>query len=704
MTDNGPPIRYLFEPRSVAVIGVSTNRNKLGYKVYENIVEGGFRGHAYAVNPRGGRILDRPVHENVNDIEGDLDMAVVTVPADRVMDVVEDCGKKGVGFLVVITSGFSEIGAVALERSIADRARKLGMRLVGPNIFGIYSSAVSLNATFGPRNVLAGNVGVISQSGAIGSAMIGKTSVENLGMSSFISVGNKADVDEADLLDYLAEDPVTKVVLMYIEGVKDGESFIEAVRRASAKKPVVIIKSGRSRRGAIAAASHTGSLAGADEVFDAVARQAGAIRAESMQEAIDWCKFLVSSPKPLGPNTLIVTNGGGIGVLASDACERYNVELVEPSQTMREVIGDFVPPFGSVKNPVDLTGQARAEDYDQSLRASQDIDGIDAIICLYCETAVLDAEGLTQVVRDRWDDFRNTKPIVFSFFGGAALEESVHNLRREGIPVFSDVYEAVSCLGALMRYQGPVDKPTRHSTFDPGTLLEVEKVVEGALCDGRDFLLAQEARRVLEVVGIPMPMAETVTTMREAVDVADSIGYPVAMKVVSRDILHKSDAGGVALDLDDTEELVDAYQAIMGRCRTFDPSARIDGIEVAQMVTEGLETIVGARRDSTYGPILMFGLGGIHVEILKDVTFRSMPVGKGEVMRMMSEIRSYPLLLGVRGEEKKDLEGIANALLRVGALIEECQRIADIEINPLVALDQGDGVIALDTRIILKKP
>jgi acyl-CoA synthetase (NDP forming) len=577
------------------------------------------------------------------------------------------------------------------------------MRVLGPNIFGIYSRACALNATFGPKGILPGSVAIVSQSGAIGSAMIGKTAAERIGLSAMVSIGNKADIDESDLIEHLMDDPSTRVIMLYMEGVRDGERFLRALRRATARKPVVVIKAGRSRRGALAAASHTGSLAGSDDVFDAVVRQCGAIRAENIQEALDWSKFLAGSALPAGRRALILTNGGGIGVLAADACEKHGVGLYDDGETLRRRFRDVVPPFGSLKNPVDLTGQATPDDYDSSLGAALELEGVHAVVCLYCETGVFDPDRLAEIVTRRYGQYRPVKPVVFSFFGGQALEDRVVGLRKAGVPVFSDVYQAVACLGASFRQSS-------HLADGPGTAIEelpgmdiaaARRAVDGAAAEGRTFLLAHEARELMGAAGVGMPESRIARSLEGTVAAARETGFPVVMKVVSKDIVHKSDAGGVALDLEDEREVVDAYQAIMQSCRAHAPHAVIEGVEVTRMVAGGVETIVGARRDPTFGPTVMFGLGGIYVEVLRDVTFRASPVDRREAMRMVSGVRSYPLLLGVRGEERKDIEGILDAILRVQALLQALPRVTDVELNPLRVFDQGEGVVALDARVLL---
>ena len=428
--DDNLNIKHLFEPRGIAVIGASSNRTKIGYKIVQNIVNGGYTGNVYPVNPRGREVLGLPMYKNLAEVEDAVDVACICIPAPYVFDVVKDCAARGVKYVPIITSGFSEVGNTEGERQIVDYARERGMGVLGPNIFGIYSAEVSLDATFGPGNIMAGNVAIITQSGALGIAMIGKTATENIGLSAIVSVGNKSDVDEADLLAYLTGHAGTKVIMMYIEGIKEGEKFIKAVKEATQKKPVVVIKSGRSKRGAVAAASHTGSLAGADEIFDAIMRQCGVLRAESLQEAFNWSKFLADAPIPSGENTVIVTNGGGIGVLATDACEKYDVKLYDDLHTLKQIFSPVTPDFGSTKNPVDLTGQAAPADYNGALGAGVENEAINSVIALYCETAVFDADSLSRMIKTNYANYQTgQKPIIFSILGGQVIEESIVTLR-----------------------------------------------------------------------------------------------------------------------------------------------------------------------------------------------------------------------------------------------------------------------------------
>jgi len=695
-------IRYLFEPRSVAVLGASADRSKIGYRLVENIVRGGYAGKLYPVNPKGGELLGQKVWRSLDEVADEIDMAVIAVPAKGTYQAVEQCARHGVKHVPIITSGFSEMGNAEEEHRIVRLAREHGMRVLGPNIFGVFSAKSSLNATFGPPGIQHGSVAIVTQSGALGIAMIGKTAVENIGLSAIVSVGNKADIDESDLLTYLMADEQTRIVLMYIEGVQHGERLVATLKQAAIKKPVVVVKSGRSKRGAIAAASHTGSLAGSDEVFDAIMRQCGVMRGESLEEAFNWCKFLAAAPTPRGENTVIVTNGGGIGVLATDASEKYGVKLYDDARLLKETFGSVTPDFGSTKNPVDLTGQAGPQQYDAALAAALASEHIDATLALYCETAIFDAQNLAGMIRSNADAYRKGgKPIVFSTLGGEMTESCIGVLRKESVPVFGEVYQAVSCLGALYRqrrhiaeYSDAVDE----ADIDIGL---VEKAVASARAAGRTFMLPRESRELMRAIGVAMPQNAVAHNLDEAVKAAETIGYPVVMKIVSPEIIHKSDAGGVALDLENKEEVIDAYQAINVNARRYKPDARIEGVEVSQMLVRTTETIVGARQDKAFGPTVMFGLGGIYVEVMKDVAFRAAPLSRKEAQLMVKEIRSYPLLLGVRGEKRKDIEAVVDTILKLATLVRRCRAVSDIELNPLVVYDHGQGVKALDVRVLL---
>jgi acetate---CoA ligase (ADP-forming) len=699
-----PDIKFLFEPRGVAIIGASKDESKIGHKFVRNIVASGFKGGIYPVNPEGGEILGQKVYKNVGEIPGDVDIACIVIPAKFCFDSIKACCAKGVTFAVIIAAGFSEIGNTAEEKKIVAYAREHGMRVLGPNIFGVYSATSSLNATFGPMNVRPGHVAVITQSGAIGIGMMGKTVTENIGLSAIISVGNKSDIDESDLLEYLVAQDQTKIIMMYIEGISDGERLVNILKKAVKTKPVVVIKSGRSKRGAMAAASHTSSLAGEDRVFDDIIKQCGVLRSENISDALTWCRFLASTAIPKGENTVVITNGGGIGVLTADACEKYDVPLYDDQQVLAKTFESVIPAFGSSKNPVDLSGQAPASYYDTSLTAALESKEINAVICLACETAVFDPDAFAEVVRKQVPAYQGKKPLVFSLFGGAKIDHYIQEFTKNDIPAFEDVYTASSLMGAMFanyRTRNAQPETINKINLDSDKMNEIIRRVRA---DNRTFLLANEAQEIMQIAGIPIPKSSLAHNLDEALKCAEEIGYPVVMKIVSKDIIHKSDAGGVALDLSDRKEVMDAFEAIMHNARSYNPNAKIQGVEVDEMVRDEVETIVGARRDHSFGPTVMFGLGGIYVEVMRDIVFRSFPLGNQEILKMISQIRSYPLLLGVRGEKRKDIETVADTISRVGTILQDCKDITDIEINPLVVYSQGEGVRAVDVRILLSKP
>lgn len=702
--DRAAEMRSLFQPRTIAVFGASANQAKVGYRVVENLLQGGYQGTVYPINPHGGEILGCVVFRKLGEIEDDIDVAVMAIPARYVFDAVVECAEKGVKHLVIISSGFSEVGNIDEEKRIADYAREHGMRVLGPNVFGVFSDACAMNATFGPSGILPGHVAIVTQSGALGIAMIGKTAAESLGLSAVVSVGNKSDIDEADLLEYLGRDERTRVILLYIEGVKNGGRLGRTLRWVTRRKHVVVIKSGRSKRGAMAAASHTGSLAGADEVFDAVMKQCGALRAESVQDAFNWVQYLATAPAPTGKDAVIVTNGGGIGVMATDACEKYDIALFDDQKRLREAFSSVMPDFGSSKNPVDLTGQATAGDYQQALDAALEEDRVHSVLALYCETALFDTDQFGSLLRETYERFRERKPIVFTLFGGAKIEALVRELRREGIPVFANVYEAVSCLGVLYRSWR---NHRREQEDVPSVALPIDRiasVLRTAGSEQRGFLLAQEASVVAAELGLSMPQSIVAGNLDEVVQATEKIGFPVVLKIVSKDIIHKSDAGGVALDLQTREEVIDAYQAILRACRAYKRDAKIEGMEVAEMVRAGVEIIIGARQDRSFGPLVMVGLGGIYVEVMKDVAFRAAPVDRAMALEMIADLRSFPLLLGVRGEKRKDIEAVADAIVTLSHLVDQCREITDIEVNPLVAYDVSEGAKAVDVRILFQTP
>ena len=701
-------IKYLFEPRSVAVVGASSKPTKIGYKILENIKLGGYEGKVYPINPKEKEILGYKSYSNVKDISeiDEIDIAIIAVPQPIVLPAVKSLVSKKIKYLFIVTSGFSEIGKTKEEKELVEFSNKNNMRIVGPNIFGHFVNKSKLNASFASSDIPRGHVSLISQSGALGAALIGETGEENIGLSSIVPLGNKSDIDESDLLPYLMNDDSTKVILIYMEGVKNGEKLISALKKATQKKPVIVIKSGRSKKGAQAAASHTGSLSGSDKVFSAIMNQCGVHRPENVVEALQWAKFLSNAPVPKGDNTVIITNGGGVGVMAADACEKYGVHLFDNHNSLYEAFGDLVPEFGSVKNPIDITGSLGIEGYEKCIEAAVKHPDIHSIVCLGCEHALFGEIALKKTIKRVHKKYGHIKPILYVFYGGKSIKDAIIYLKKEGIPIYGDVYEAMACLGELYKDKNYKDLIPSNSEINiDGIKIDfnsIQKILNEVKADGRQFLLAHEAKNLMTAANIPMPKSYIATNIAAAVKFAKEINGPVAMKIVSKDILHKSDANGVLLNLETSEEVMDAWQAIMLNSRKYDPTATIKGIEVGEMIKIESETIIGGRRDSVFGPTIMFGSGGIYVEVLKDVAFRSLSFSRHEISSMLKETKLYPLLLGVRGQAKKDINAIIDVILKIEIIIRKFKELTDIEINPLIAYEDGLGVKAVDVRILIK--
>jgi acetyltransferase len=693
-------LELLFKPRGVAVLGASRNPDKLGHLILKNIIDGGYEGGVFPVNPQAGEILGRTVHASVEQVAGEVDIAILALPRSAVLDAIHQCGRKGVRFLVVITSGFSEVGDLAGERALVSAAAPYGMRILGPNIFGIYSAAVKLNATFGPAEIMPGNIAMITQSGALGVALMGKTVVEKLGLSGVVSIGNKADISEVDLLEYISTDENTKVVLIYLEGTKDGKELLRTLGEVVPRKPVVMIKAGRSAKGARAAASHTGSMAGSDMVFDAAMRQSGVLRAEDVNEAFSWLRTLSTQPLPRGEKVLIVTNGGGVGVMATDAAEKQGLSLLDDMSYLEKTFGKDVPSYGSTKNPIDLTGQAREDDYVRVLAKALREEPIKGIVALNCEMATTDPDTLAQKIITTVRQ-GPPKPLAFALIGGRKMEKCMELLHDAGIPAYGYPEAAVSALTALFRwwrYRNEEKEKIEPLDVD---FTAARSVIEYARRMNRLQLLEVEAKEILRIIGLKVPRSVAVRSLEECVRAAETIGYPVVLKVISPDIIHKTEAGGIRIGLSDAGEVAQGYQSIMANCRRRFPKAIISGISVNEMIRGGIETIVGSSTDTSFGPVVMFGLGGIYVEVLKDVVFRIAPVTRREARKMVEEIESFPLLLGARGEKVKDIDSITDAVYRIGILMDVMRDIAELDVNPLAVMEKGKGAWALDARIRL---
>ncbi len=675
----------LYQPKNVAVIGASSTPGKIGYTVVENLIQGGFEGKIYPVNPKADEILGLKVYATVADLPAGVDAAVITVPAKFVPQAVEDCGKHGVKGLIVITSGFSETGQHELEHEIVEIARRYNTRILGPNIVGYLSNTEKLNASFAPFLPLVGKAALVSQSGALLIAMDASTYTRRVGFDKLISIGNMSDVDFADTIEWLNDDPATACISLYIEGFKDGRRFMEVSRKS--KKPIIALKSGVSAHGAAAAASHTGSLAGAAKVYGAAFQQAGVLQAADLDNLFDLTLALSLQPPMKGDNLLIITNGGGVGVLATDAAERYGLPLKFAPADVQAELKKHMPEFGSAKNPVDLTGMAGNEWYMDSVRYSLPHDWVDGLVVLYCETAMTDPVEIAKGIKQAIDESGcTTKPVTVSFVGGEKSAEAMRWLVENGVPAFGAPDVAVNTMAALREYARMREMVADNSQVEiKADRAAALKIIANARTEGRGSLTEIEAKQVFTLYGLPVTATVLAHSEDEAAALANKVGYPVVMKIVSPEILHKSDAGGVKVNIKDEAAVRDAYRTILANAKAYNASANIHGVAVQEMAPWGTEVILGSVNDATFGPTMMFGLGGIFVEVLKDVTFRVAPVSPAQALRMLGEIRGGPILNGVRGEAPRDKAVLADTICHYANMILDLSdEISESDANPVL--------------------
>jgi acetyltransferase len=693
----------LLRPKGIAVVGASATPGKIGHTVVKNLIDGGYKDGIYPINPTADEILGYKVYKSVLDVPDPIDAAVITIPAKYVMETVKECGEKGVKGLIVITSGFSEVGEVELEKELVRLAHSYGMRVLGPNIVGTLSNSDKLNASFAPFLPLEGPSSLVSQSGALLIAIDAITYTRGIGFDKLISIGNMSDVNIADTVGWLNEDESTRCITLYIEGLKDGRRFINEC--AKAKKPIVVLKAGVSEHGAVAAASHTGSLAGARHIYGAAFEQAGAIQATDLSDLFNSTLALSLQPPMRGENLLIITNGGGVGVLATDSAESAGIPLKFAPETVQEEFKKHMPSFGSAKNPVDLTGMAGNDWYFETTKFALSHDWVDGLIVLYCETAITNPMEIAQSLYNALKETGITdKPITTSFVGGERSDSAMQWLVENGIPAYNDPDLAVKAMGTLREYavlQDLKNSPINNDhEVDRQTALDI---IANVRAEGRTGLTEVESKSIFKAYGLPIVRSDLATSEDEAVKLAESYGYPIVMKIVSPDILHKSDAGGVKVNINSEAEIREAYQTILTNAKAHKPDAEIHGILVQEMAPWGTETIVGSVNDVTFGPTVMFGLGGIFVEVLKDVVFRVAPISDMEAIKMLDAIRGAPILDGVRGEGPRDKKALAEVLSKYAYMISDLgEHIQESDANPILVYEEGKGVKIVDARIILK--
>ena len=690
-----------FRPESIAVIGASANPQKLGYSVLLNLIQSDFKGLLYPINPGAEEILGLKCYASVLDTPGPVDLVVVVVPSKYVATVLKESGEKGVKGAIIISAGFREAGpeGVEMERELLAIAAAHQMRIVGPNCLGIIDTLVPMNASFASGMPQLGPIAFMSQSGALCTAILDYALAENIGFSHFVSLGNKADVDEVALLQDWGADSKTNVIIAYIEGLKDGQQFIEAARTAARRTPIIAVKAGRTASGSKAVSSHTGSLAGSDAAYGAAFAQSGVLRAETVQELFDYSIAFAHQPLIDGNRIAIVTNAGGPGVMATDALERNDLVLARLEPETEEALKSALPPAANIHNPVDVLGDARSDRYTAALQVvlqDPNIDGAIVIVTPQTSTEIVGtAQALVQVSQSA------NKPIMACWMGKKEASAGIAVLSENHVPNYPFPERAVAALGAMYKYRAWQQRPQDQVESFGVDQSTVAKLIEGVRAEGRATIGDVEAQAILTAYGISTPRSTVASTPEEAIAFCQEIGYPVVMKIASPDILHKSDVGGIIVGVKDDEAVRAAFGTLNQRAKAHKPDAVIWGAQIQEMVTDAREVIIGMNRDPQFGPLVMFGLGGIYVEVLKDVTFRVAPMSRLQASEMVESIRSYKLLAGARGQAPADVETIIDTILRISQLVTDFEAIAELDINPLLVRDKGKGAVAVDMRLIL---
>lgn len=700
-------LNSIFYPKSVAVIGASRRPGSVGHALLANIIGSSFQGIVYPVNPKAKGILGVKSYARVMDIPDEVDLAVILVPSKIVPFVLDECGQKGIKGAIIISAGFKEIGGegIELEKKILHISQKYDMSLVGPNCLGVINTdpKSSMNATFGMMFPKEGNIAFISQSGALCVAVLEYAKEANIGFSKFISMGNKAGLTENELLLYLKNDPKTDVILMYLEDIVNGREFMALARDTTSStvnpKPIIALKAGRTLLGAKAASSHTGSLAGSDKVYNAIFEQCGVLRVETLEELFDYVKAFSSQPFPKGKNVAIVTNSGGPGILATDSCIQHGLNIASFSPSTKQVLKRILPPTASFNNPVDLIADAQHDRYESSLREILKDKKIHSAIVILTPAAITNVEKIASSIVKTAKEFK--KPVLCCFLGVYDVSKGIEILEDNGIPNYRFPESAARVLSEMSDYTWWLHRPKTGIKNFKVNKIKAREIIESVKREGRLFLLEHEAYQILEAYHFQVIKYSLAENESQALAAARKIGFPVALKIASPDVLHKFDYGGVKLNIKNHSELRKAYQEIITNVKTKKPEAKITGILVEEMASQGKEIILGMNRDPQFGPILMFGLGGIYVEVLEDVTFRLAPIRELTATMMIKRTKTHKILDGYRGGPVYDIPAIEECLKRLSQLVTDFDMIKELDINPMIVYEKGKGSTIVDARIIL---
>lgn len=688
-------------PKSIAIIGASDKRGSVGRTITSNIMNG-FKGTVFPISPTRPTVFYKKAYKSVLDVPSPIDLAVIIIKNTIVPLVLEECGKKKIKGAIVITAGFKEVDEEGkkLEQKLKDIAKKYNLRIIGPNCLGVMNldPKTMMNSTFLKITPKSGQIALVSQSGAICAALCEDASAQGIGFSAVISMGNKADTTEIDVLKILANHKQTKVIVMYLEDMGDGQEFLKVCKNITRKlkKPIFVLKSGRSEAGAKAAMSHTGALMGSEKIYDALLKQSGAIRVDTMEELFDYATAFSKQPLPLKGDFVIVSNAGGPAIITTDACEKYGIKMADIT-SIRPKIDAVIPPWGSSRNPVDIVGDADFNRFDNVLSEVLQHKNVGSVITMCTPSGTLDYDKLAEVVVKNSKKYKKT--MLASLMG---LDEGIENrkiLSEGGVPFYTYAEGAIRTLNAMLRFANWIQST-------PGTIakLKVDKtkakrVFDKVKRDGRPNLLEEEGQEILRAYGFPLPKSSLANNENEAVKIAKKIGYPVVMKIASLQIIHKSDAGGVKVNLTNDNEVKSAFKEIVKNAKKYNKKAVIKGVLVVEMVKGGKEMIIGSKLEPGFGSVIMLGMGGIYVEVLKDVTFRLAPVTDREAYDMISSIKTKKILEGVRGEKPSDIDKLAECIQRLSQLVTDFKEIKELDMNPVLVMEKGKGCKILDVRI-----
>jgi acetyl coenzyme A synthetase (ADP forming)-like protein len=698
----------LFAPRSVAVIGATGRAGSVGQAVFANVFKHGYAGVAYPVNPRAASVMSVKAFPSVLDIPGEVDLSIIIVPSALVPGVMEECAQKGIKAAIVITAGFKELGGAGVqqEQLVLAAARDNGIRLLGPNCLGIINTdpQVSLNGSFARLMPRPGNIALVSQSGAVGVAALEYAQGEEIGLSKFVSVGNKADLNENDFLAYLKDDPLTDVIMFYLEDLADPKRFFQLAREitgeAGNKKPILAIKSGRTAAGARAASSHTGALAGSDEAYDALFAQCGVLRVESLEELFDYALAFSTQPLPKGNRVAIVTNAGGLGIMTTDAAVRYGLSIAEFKEETVAGLKAGLPAAANIHNPVDVLGDAREDRYRTALEGVLADDNVDGVIVISTPQLMTNLAAIAATVAEVTPVYH--KPTLVCQMALGEIEETLAIWSRAKLPHYHFPEEAARGLGAMARYAANIHRDRYEvKTFADVDHDKVKEVLNRVKAAGRKFVLEPEAHEIFRAYGFPVVPFAWAHSEAQAVQAAADLGGPVALKIVSPDVIHKFDVGGVKLNLETGGEIRQAYAEILAAVARAHPGAALQGMLVQKMMPKGRETILGMTRDPQFGPLLMFGLGGTYVEVFRDVMFQLAPISEDWALKMIQGLKGYQILTSFRGEPAADLAAIVKSLERLSQMVLDFGELKELDINPFLVLDEGQGAAVLDARIFI---